>query len=606
MAIATAVWSGTMPCGTCNGWHSKRLTPRSALRWLGCSQTRPLAGSTLAVDQTGVGRPVVDILLRAKVNARIQPITITGGHKANPGETSTMRIADILRLSLSALYQQKLRTLLTTLGVLSGGFVLVFSVSMGRGVQDTVVREYSRYAGLRQIDVSPMFEAPAAADAENKVQVKGTASAERLQRLGKEVARREQQTSERKPRTKLSPEMLQRLRDLPHVKTIIPDTFVNCRVRWQNHSEDVFAHSAPPDHKNLSGRTVAGAFLSAADGDAVLVTEYLLYRLGIVDDAALDGVLGKKLRLEYRAGVDKSYSFLALFSAGRAKVSSEERDLVDKVVKQLSKSLDTLDLKPAERALLKRTLQPPAAPPRTEETVVVRDFKIVGVLRANTKDDVRGYREWWIDDVDVVLPAQTATELFFEVPANRETGVSSLLVEADNIDTVKEVSQAIQELGLRTTSLLELIEREQFIYLLLFAAMTCIAVVALIVAAIGIINTMLMSVLERTREIGVMKAVGGRQSHIQAIFLLEGALIGLTGGLLGLLAAWALSKPADNWARAMVSARLNLELHGSLFVWAPWLLFGAPLFTALVTTLAAVYPARRAASVNPIAALRHE
>jgi putative ABC transport system permease protein len=237
---------------------------------------------------------------------------------------------------------------------------------------------------------------------------------------------------------------------------------------------------------------------------------------------------------------------------------------------------------------------------------VARELTIVGVLRGNAKEDPRGYREWELENVDVVLPVQTATGLFFEIPANREAGVYGVRVEADSLDRVKEVSQAIHELGFQTVSLLELIEREQFIYLLLFAAMSCIAVVALMVAAIGIINTMLMSVLERTREIGVMKAVGARQSHIQAIFLLEGALIGLAGGLLGLLAAWGLAQPADGWTRSMVSARLNLELGGSLFVWPPWLVVGAPLFTMLVTTLAAVYPARRAAGVNPITALRHE
>src|SRR5208282_725790 len=238
--------------------------------------------------------------------------------------------------------------------------------------------------------------------------------------------------------------------------------------------------------------------------------------------------------------------------------------------------------------------------------IFARDFTIAGVLRGPTKEDPRGYREWWAENVDVVLPVQSATEFFFEVSANREGGVQRALVETDSLDNVKEVTLAIRDLGLETTSLLELIEREQFIYLLLFAAMSCIAIVALMVAAIGIVNTMLMSVLERTREIGVMKAVGARHGQIQAIFLLEGALIGLTGGLLGLLVGWALSLPADSWTRSLVSSRMKLDLQGSLFVWPAWLLVGAPLFAALVTTLAAVYPARRAARVNPITALRHE
>jgi putative ABC transport system permease protein len=126
------------------------------------------------------------------------------------------------------------------------------------------------------------------------------------------------------------------------------------------------------------------------------------------------------------------------------------------------------------------------------------------------------------------------------------------------------------------------------------------------VAALGITNTMLMSVLERIHEIGVMKAVGARDAHVQQVFLVEGALVGLAGGLLGLLLSWAASFPGNAWVRATVERRLSVQLEGSLFVFPPWLLLGVPLFACLVTTLAAFYPARRAARVHPVQALRHE
>ncbi|HLN29505.1 MAG TPA: ABC transporter permease [Gemmataceae bacterium] len=517
-----------------------------------------------------------------------------------------MRLADILWLSLSALYQQKLRTLLTSLGVLSGGFVLVFSVSMGWGVQETIVREYSKYAGLRQIDVSPSYGAPPATEAEDKVDVKGEMSPEKRKRLRHEIYRRDHQNVVQSAKTKLTPEVLQRLREIPHVKSVTPEIYLNGRAIFQKKADDAFAHSAPPESKNLRARVVAGSFLDSTDGDAAVVSEYLLYHLGITDESAIQAVLGRTLRVEYRTGVNKSYFLRMLFNLGEDKVAAEDQDLFDKVLKQLPRALDKLDLKPAERDSLRKALKPSAASPRAEEKIFARDFTIAGVLRGPAKEDPRGYREWWAENVDVVLPVQTATDFFFEVSANREGGVPRALVETDSLDNVKEVTLAIRDLGLETTSLLELIEREQFIYLLLFAAMSCIAIVALMVAAIGIVNTMLMSVLERTREIGVMKAVGARHGQIQAIFLLEGALIGLTGGLLGLLVGWALSLPADSWARSLVSSRMKLDLQGSLFVWPAWLLVGAPLFAALVTTLAAVYPARRAARVNPITALRHE
>jgi putative ABC transport system permease protein len=519
-----------------------------------------------------------------------------------------MRQADLLRLSLSALYQQKLRTLLTMLGVLFGSFVLVFSVSMGRGVQEAIVHEYSRYAGLRQIDVNPNYESSPAAAAEEKIEVTGKMSDEKRKRLRTEILRRERRDTAQTGGAKLTPERLQQLREIPHVASVTPEVnFYSARALLGNKSDNVFVHSAPSDHKLLRDRMIAGSFLSAPDENAAVVTEYLLYRLGITDDAGVQGVLGRKLRLEGGTGANKPYLLLALFNAGRARVEAEEQTLLDKVVKQLPAALERLDLTPAEKDFLKKTLKPPAGNERSQGDTPTREFTVVGVLRSASEMDPRNnYLNWWTQTVDVVLPVQTATDFFFAVPANREAGLPRAMIEADRSENVKEVTRAIGALGLRTTSLVELIEREQFTYLVLFAVMTCIAGVALLVAALGIINTMLMSVLERTREIGVMKAVGARHGHIQAIFLVEGALIGLTGGLLGLLVAWAVSKPADAWVTSLVASRLQLELHESLFVWPAWLLMGGPVFAAVVTTAAAVYPARRAARVNPIAALRHE
>ena len=130
--------------------------------------------------------------------------------------------------------------------------------------------------------------------------------------------------------------------------------------------------------------------------------------------------------------------------------------------------------------------------------------------------------------------------------------------------------------------------------------------VALAVAALGIANTMLMGVLERVREIGVMKAVGARDGTIQMIFLVEGALIGLVGGVVGVLLARVLAGPGDAWMRSILERNTSIKLEESVFVFPVWLVLGAPAFACLMTTLAAVFPARRAARVDPVAALRHE
>jgi putative ABC transport system permease protein len=191
-------------------------------------------------------------------------------------------------------------------------------------------------------------------------------------------------------------------------------------------------------------------------------------------------------------------------------------------------------------------------------------------------------------------------------PGAAKFGFDTVLVEVDNTDNVKEVTQRIKAMGYSTDNMLERSEVDRFIYHMVFSGMSLVAAVALMVAAIGIANTMLMGVLERMREIGVMKAVGARDSHIVAIFLVEGLVIGLIGGLVGLGLAWGLSGPGDAWMQSILERNTSIKLHGSVFVFPWWLVVGAPAFACLTTTLAAVYPARRAARVDPVAALRHE
>jgi putative ABC transport system permease protein len=244
--------------------------------------------------------------------------------------------------------------------------------------------------------------------------------------------------------------------------------------------------------------------------------------------------------------------------------------------------------------------------PKQPSSAITEEFTIAGVLRGQEGTDTHDWSDSWGNDPDVVLPVKTAEEIYFRSEANRQAGVHHVILEIDSWENVKDLDKEIQALGFQTRSRVEFLEREQLMYLLIFGAMTCVAAVALLVAGLSITNTMLISILERTREVGIMKAVGARDRHIQLIFLVEGALIGFVGGCLGLVLGWAGSFPADSWVRDMVKNRMHFELSESIFVFPAWLLFGAPLFACLVTTIAAVYPAWRAARVNPITALRHE
>ena len=136
--------------------------------------------------------------------------------------------------------------------------------------------------------------------------------------------------------------------------------------------------------------------------------------------------------------------------------------------------------------------------------------------------------------------------------------------------------------------------------------MTGFAAAALLVAAIGITNTMVMAVLERTREIGIMKAVGASEGQIMSIFLIEGMVLGVVGGSIGVLSGWVISLGMDSCVRSILEGEFHETITEPMFVFPAWLALSVPIFCGFVTTVAAFYPARRAARIDPVQALRHD
>jgi putative ABC transport system permease protein len=131
-----------------------------------------------------------------------------------------------------------------------------------------------------------------------------------------------------------------------------------------------------------------------------------------------------------------------------------------------------------------------------------------------------------------------------------------------------------------------------------------VGTVALFVAALGIINTMIMSILERTREIGIMKAIGGSEKDIRMIFFFEAGTIGFVGASFGLILGWIVTRIANFVANAYF---IPLgEPPVDLFYFPLWLITGAIAFSVLLSLAAGLYPAIRASNIDPTKALRHD
>jgi putative ABC transport system permease protein len=167
------------------------------------------------------------------------------------------------------------------------------------------------------------------------------------------------------------------------------------------------------------------------------------------------------------------------------------------------------------------------------------------------------------------------------------------------------VEERIQTMGLATQTFLGRLKDMRTAFVLMDLVLTAVGTVALVVAGLGIINTQLMAVLERYREIGTYKALGASDGDVRVLFLAEAALVGVLGSLGGLLLAWVVS-----WAIELIvnaaARRQGIEESIMAFEFPAHLLGGAVLFAVVVSLLSGVYPAWRAARIDPIRALRSE
>jgi ABC-type antimicrobial peptide transport system permease subunit len=199
-----------------------------------------------------------------------------------------------------------------------------------------------------------------------------------------------------------------------------------------------------------------------------------------------------------------------------------------------------------------------------------------------------------------VIPGQPTTA---SGKAYKDIYYTSIIVNVDDMDYVQEVQSQISALGYSASSNAEWVKSVQGQMKYIQLALGGIGAVSLIVAAIGIANTMMMSIYERTKEIGIMKVLGCDLRNIQAMFLMEAGYIGLIGGVVGLALSYTLSAVINVVVKSM---DLGMSTSVGLSYIPLWLAVLSLVFAMLVGMLAGFFPALRAMKLSPLAAIRNE
>ncbi|MBU7023438.1 MAG: ABC transporter permease [Theionarchaea archaeon] len=263
------------------------------------------------------------------------------------------------------------------------------------------------------------------------------------------------------------------------------------------------------------------------------------------------------------------------------------------IEKKTQKSVENLDIlgKNAE-IIVQRTTDE-----GEEETKSFR-VRIVGIMAEQGMES--DYQMYMPLDLAIQIEEWTSQESNLV----KEEGYDRLIVKAADSSVVTDLTQQITDLGYQAFSFKEIIDSMNQVFVILQIVLLGIGGISLLVAALGITNTMMMSIMERTREIGIMKVIGASNSDVTRIFLMEALSIGLLGGVGGVTLGYIVSKIVDMIAGSIMSGQ-GATIQ-SITVVPLWLVLFAIGFAMLVGLVSGVYPAGKAARLSPVEALRHD
>jgi putative ABC transport system permease protein len=236
----------------------------------------------------------------------------------------------------------------------------------------------------------------------------------------------------------------------------------------------------------------------------------------------------------------------------------------------------------------------------------VKPVRIVGILATDPQGGMMGAAR-----SRVFIPLALAESLHPALPTDmRDLGPSQttyaiIVVRAKDTKYVQAIEDTIKKKGFAADSLLDASQGLRRFFALLDSFLGIFGSLALAVASLGIVNTLVMSILERRREIGIMKAIGASDGDVQKLFFAEAAAMGLFGGIAGVAVGYCIVRVIGFGVGAYLRSN-NMGSTPQFWLLPAWLAFGAIAFSILVSLAAGLYPARRAARLDPVDALRYD
>lgn len=465
-----------------------------------------------------------------------------------------MKLPDLTELALRNLRESVLRNSLTTVGISVGVASLVAMLSLGIGLQQMASRRLVRSGLFDTVVVTSRREMRGMGREEER---NGPAPGE--SRILDEAARLE-------------------IEKLANVSEANPDIRFASELRYEDKPHMTMISALPGSARsNDAFEGMQGSFFSA--------------------DSAPEAILQK--------------SFAEELLGKTPPLGAPEPNVAELAKPLLGKELTMVY---AQRASSPGPVAGKANSPGDEVlgasySVVSREqkLKIVGVCDLDP-ESMRGPTRG-----KVFLPLKLAENLHVMQPtdlreisraANDQPVYSSLSVRVKNPSKVQGVEDAIKKMGFTTFSILDASRGLRQFFAVLYAFLGIFGSLALMVASIGIVNTLVMAILERRREIGIMKAIGASDADVKRLFFAEAGAMGILGGIVGVGLGWAIGQ--------VINVGTNIYLRRQSLppehFWAVplWLVGGAIAFAFVVSLVSGLYPAGRAARLDPVQALRYE